>query len=229
MLTYNEYKKWQAVCNKNFYNKMGPIFEQEQFKDKRANRIYLYPKIVTDYKMQPAIIEYLNSKGYNIVSEFDGMCIKVSNDKRTKRSPVKIGKVLNKLGATRILREYTDLRTLHTIDTEGYAIVISRHPYDVVGVSTRRRWTSCIDLHEKTYNGIHLTGKFTDLLKNGSLAAYLIRKDDLNIKDPVARINFQYSGGTIYVYEMHGKPNDTFYSTVNNWVATANKKLKSKS
>lgn len=226
MLTYNEFKKWQAVCNKDFYNKMGPIFEQEPFKDKRANRIYLYPKIVTDYKLQKGIKDFLHNNGYKVVDEIDGMCVQITSDTRTKKSPVKIGKILTKLGEPNLLTEYTNKRTLYALDTDNYCIVISRHPYDVIGVSTRRKWTSCIDLHEKTYNGMHLVGKFTDLLKGGSLAAYLIKKDDKNITDPVARINFRYYDGNIYLYESHGKPNDTFLSTVNEWLAKVNKKLR---
>lgn len=228
MLTYNEFKKWNAVCNKTFYNKLGPIFEQEPFKDKRANRIYLYPKIVTDYKLQSEIKDFLNNNGYKVVDEIDGICVQITADKRTKKSPVKIGKILTKLGSPNLLTEYTNKRTLYALDTNDYCIVISRHPYDVIGVSTRRKWTSCIDLHEKTYNGLHLAGKFTDLLRAGSMAAYLIRKDDKNITDPVARINFQQSSGKIYLYESHGKPNDTFFKTINDWLVKVNQILSTK-
>lgn len=208
---------------------MAPIFEQEPFKDKRANRIYLYPKIVTDYKLQPEIIDFLSSNGYDVFDEIDGTCIKIKKDARSRNSPVKIGKILTKLEATKLLQEFTNKRTLHNIDTVNYAIVISRHPYDVISVSTRRKWTSCVDLHEKTYNGIHLEGKFTDLLRNGSLAAYLISKDDKNINEPVARINFQFIQGRIHMYESHGRPNDSFQRTVNEWITKANKKLSEKS
>jgi len=228
MLTYNEFKKFNARCNSDFYNKLGPVFEQEPFKDKRANRIYLYPKMITDYQLQSEIKDFLNRSGYNVLSEIDGTCVQITTDIRTKKSPVKIGKILTKLGADFLLQEYTNKRTLHTLDTDDYCIVISRHPYDVIGVSTRRQWTSCIDLHEKQYKGIHLEGKFTELLRAGSMAAYLIRRDDKNINDPVARINFQYASGMIYMYETHGKPNSTFYATLNNWITKANQILMSK-
>lgn len=227
MLTYNEFKTWHQVCSKEFYDKLGAIFEEEPFKDKRANRIYLYPKMTTDYKLQSEIIDFLKEKNYNIHDEIQGMCIKIPKDAREKVSAVKIGKILGKFGQNDLLKAYTDLRTLHQVDVENYIIVVSRHPYDVVGVSTRRQWTSCIDLHEKTYKGEHLRGKFTDLLKVGSMAAYLIRNNDLNITDPVARMNFQYNknNNCIYQYEMHGKPNATFSKVLLDWLNNVNKKL----
>ena len=153
----------------------------------------------------------------------------ITKNIKEKKSPIKIGKVLNKLEATSLLQEYTNKKTLFIKDTDDYVTVISRHPYDIIGVSTRRNWTSCIDLHEKEYKGLHLHGKFKDLLNGGGLAAYLINKEDKNITNPIARVNFRYSAeqNHIYMYETHGKSNQTFNALVRDWLVIANQKLKS--
>ena len=231
MLTYNEFKKWNVECNKTFYEKMGPIFEQEPFRDKRANRIYLYSKIENDYKLQPEIKEFLLANGFAIYNEIEGTCLEITTDVRTKKSPIKIGKVLNKL-SPELLKEFTNKKTLHVSDTDDCVTVISRHPYDIIGISTRRRWTLCTDLHEKVYNGAHLVGKFKDLLNNGSLVAYLVNKEDKNINDPISRINFtvyKSNPDSIFKYESHGKYTPSFEKIAADWITKANNILASTS
>lgn len=63
-------------------------------------------------------------------------------------------------------------------------IVISRHPYDIAGMSTDRGWTSCtnlIDGQKKHY--------VMGFVKSHILIAYLCRKGDDDIRNPIARIN----------------------------------------
>jgi hypothetical protein len=61
-------------------------------------------------------------------------------------------------------------------------------------MSTGRGWTTCHDIHDKRYGGQHLHGLKGDLEK-GILVAYLIRKTDRNINNPIARcIIFKYYG-----------------------------------
>jgi len=68
-------------------------------------------------------------------------------------------------------------------------VVISRNERDVLMMSTDRRWTSCLNIHD---------GEYSDEphceVKNGGFVAYLIKGDDEDIEDPLARIwirNFQ--------------------------------------
>lgn len=62
-------------------------------------------------------------------------------------------------------------------------VVISRHPYDVVGASTGRSWTSCMNVdtgRNKKY--------IAEDIKHGTLVAYLVKNTDKNINHPIARI-----------------------------------------
>ncbi len=81
----------------------------------------------------------------------------------------------------------------------NFSIVISKSPEDVAGMSTDRRWTSCMRLpgyEIKDKNGNKVIdskgGERHDALeydvKYGTLVAYLIKKEDREIEDPIARI-----------------------------------------
>lgn len=64
-----------------------------------------------------------------------------------------------------------------------FLICITRHPYDIIGMSTNRGWTSCMN---------HKSGSTLDSIKHdiqgGTIIAYLIYSNDKNIKHPIARI-----------------------------------------
>ena len=64
-----------------------------------------------------------------------------------------------------------------------FYIVFSKHQYDVAGMSTGRGWTSCMNV----YDGINAQYVQYDI-EAGTMVAYLVRSDDLNIKNPVARV-----------------------------------------
>lgn len=66
---------------------------------------------------------------------------------------------------------------------KSFYIVFSKHRYDVAGMSTGRGWTSCMNV----YDGINSQYVQYDV-EAGTMVAYLVRNDDLNIKNPVARV-----------------------------------------
>ena len=66
---------------------------------------------------------------------------------------------------------------------KSFYIVFSKHRYDVAGMSTGRGWTSCMNV----YGGINSQYVQYDV-EAGTMVAYLVRNDDLNIKNPVARV-----------------------------------------
>lgn len=51
------------------------------------------------------------------------------------------------------------------------------------GMSTDRNWTSCMNLD----SGIHKTTALKQV-QYGGMCAYLIKKEDKNIQEPIARI-----------------------------------------
>ena len=78
-------------------------------------------------------------------------------------------------------------------DSKGVnlSIVISRDPYDIAGMSTDRRWSSCMRLPNDDdpddYGG-QCFGHLQDDIRLGTLVAYLIEPTDKNIDKPYARI-----------------------------------------
>lgn len=103
-----------------------------------------------------------------------------------KKAEIKIGRVLKKIDREDLIKFYSSDRSLFLLENDTQ-IVISRHPYDLIGMSTRRNWTTCHDLFDKKYGGVYLYQMDT-YLKAGCLVAYLISKKDKNINNPIARI-----------------------------------------
>lgn len=77
-----------------------------------------------------------------------------------------------------------------TDGTMKFSVVISKDPYDIAGMSTDRRWVSCMTLpgDKKKPEG----GEYHETVGNdivlGTLIAYLIDPNDINIEKPYARI-----------------------------------------
>ncbi len=133
----------------------------------------------------PIVERLLRQNGYKIVSYIDGLAQKVDDSKNS----ISIGKILRKIGAPSfIIEAYSEDPVLQHKDaaTMSLSIVVSRHPYDIAGISSDRAWTSCMRLLDGN-NGV-----YSFLLKNdvyyGSVVAYLIESSDTNIKRPLARI-----------------------------------------
>ena len=72
------------------------------------------------------------------------------------------------------------------------SIIISRHPYDIMGASTGRHWVSCKKLDPNARTGMYsydyVTNELKTRYKNGLIVSYLIYADDYDIKKPLGRI-----------------------------------------
>ena len=66
---------------------------------------------------------------------------------------------------------------------KSFYIVFSKHKYDVAGMSTGRGWTSCMNL----FTGGNSRYIQYDIAE-GTIVAYLVNNDDLNIQQPIARV-----------------------------------------
>lgn len=85
-------------------------------------------------------------------------------------------------------KSYDDFVTdFHKRDTikrnKNYVIVISRHPYDIAGMSTDRGWTSCMNLEHGEYRHYVMSS-----ILNAALIAYFCTEDDTNINKPLGRV-----------------------------------------
>jgi hypothetical protein len=80
------------------------------------------------------------------------------------------------------------------------AIVITRNKYDVAGMSTGRRWPSCMNMVDGA-NKQYLPKD----IQHGTLTAYLVAHNDHGIAEPIGRQNLKQfnngSGHTIYSQE----------------------------
>jgi hypothetical protein len=225
-------KKYVQVWDPNFHK---AVFEREPRKDKKAYRIYL--PFETEQKKQitisPELLSYLQSaipnKTYTTDAEnyMQGLAFEVANPTRK----LGIGKMLarsegSEKDATR-KAQLQALKRAFDADPQRAAtrkadklIVISRHPYDVAGMSTDRGWKSCMNL----VDGVNRHYVLRDV-KAGSIVAYLIRADDLNVNKPLARIlikSYQQKGNPTNLAMMgdmvYGTAPQEFKQQVDDWI-----------
>lgn len=154
-------------------------------KNHSATRLYFdLPASQAVTPPNPRVADKLQQLGFEVVDYTRGLARK----KAGNQSPTKIGKILNTAAgkgdneASTILKQFQNDPKRSATRAE-YIGVVSRHPYDVAGMSTDRGWTSCQDLTR----GSQCEYVPRDI-KAGTIVAYMITKDDKNIENPVGRI-----------------------------------------
>lgn len=164
--------------SKGKYKEMYP----EIFGDKQ--RIYIpfnynFEEDNSQSLTKKTIIDLLKDQGFKEINYDDNYAIK-------GKQRYKIGKVLNKLDSS-LVDDYKKDKTYKP--KSNLEIVISRHPYDIAGMSTDRDWNSCmkLSLGENDQDGQYAKRIDCDI-KFGTLIAYLIKEDDKNIKNPIVRV-----------------------------------------
>lgn len=109
--------------------------------------------------------------------------IEIDTQMGKKERMMKIGKWIadNK----ELLNAYSADPSKLTKNIEGAKklICISDHAYDIAGMSTGRKWTSCMNI----INGCNREYVMKDI-EYGTLVAYLILEDDLNLEAPLGRV-----------------------------------------
>ena len=213
MIKISDFKKWEQHFNYKFYEVIGDYFKK--FKgDKRHNRIYFKLKVLPSKNMSVPheISDYMNWFGYPIIDYKKGLC----EDKYGRE--IRIGKLFTDLGRQDLLKIYSESKQ-SLKNTDNLLVVISRHPYDIIGMSTGRGWSTCHDLNDQKYGGKHLHGLKGDL-GNKTLVAYLIRDNDLNINNPISRVVIRKSWWDINLYpdqKCYGTIVPEFQEFVNKW------------
>ena len=122
----------------------------------------------------------LVTAGFSVQNAMTGLCYMGS---RTFR----IGKVLNELKAEKALREFNDM----SLDKNVCCAVVSRHPYDIAGMSTGRDWISCTKIGTIA-PGERIQQEYEAAIKAG--AAIFARLRSLGMSD--AWINSYLHDGT---------------------------------
>jgi hypothetical protein len=163
--------------------------------------------------------EVLEDNGFYIVDYYKNVAKKL--DKEDK-NPFKIGKLLNRFASAELQAAYANDKDKEVVEDSEYKVVISRHPYDVVGMSTDRKWHSCMNL----VGGTNVEYIEHDV-KEGSIVAYLVHKSDLNINRPINRLlikPFQRDGevklaADAKIYKApYDKEINGFRATVEKWL-----------
>ena len=150
-------------------------------------------KVDPDYRVE----DHLKKHGYQIHDYAKGIAkktITVGNPEKgvpfqQKEQHVNIGKALQTTNAPdHVKNAFSNDTNRQGAHIGGdYHVVISKHPYDVAGASTDRGWNSCMNMSEKGKCG-NQSDQLEHDVKYGTHAAYLVHKDDHDIKSPVARV-----------------------------------------
>ena len=185
------------------------------------------------------VINALTNAGFEVVDYLAGTAKKIPVpgmpvDKRE----YKLGKVLRDPAMLNIYAaDKVEKTKAATMVNDEYQIIISRHPYDVAGMSTDRDWPSCMNLGKvgaaHPERGVHADYVAMDV-KEGTIVAYLVHSGDTNIKNPAARLLIKpfsnlVNGDIALGIEdrVYGKAPSWFAATVSQWAdrINASKKL----
>ena len=167
--------------------------------------------------IQSRIALRLRQAGFTIADYTKGLA-----QKNDGKNLIKIGKILNKLKEPAMLKDFNEDRTRQGegFSTDNLMVVISRHPYDIAGMSTDRNWSTCMNL----VTGSNKRYIICDI-QEGSIIAYLIKTTDKNINNPLARIIIKpyihEESGKVMLFpegKLHGRADNIFRETVTNWL-----------
>lgn len=86
----------------------------------------------------------------------------------------------------KLIKNFSEDKIRNIKNANDYVVCYSRHPYDIIGMSTNRGWHSCM-----RHSGSDIITNIKSDIRYGTIIAYLIRKNDKNINNPVARINIK--------------------------------------
>lgn len=168
------------------------------------------------------ILHALSAKGYAVDDYITGIAVDQTGKRR-----MRIGKLLKD---AKLLQEFMNdpQRSAHK---DEFTCVISCHPYDILSMSTGRRWdmTSCMRLDQP---GVARGGSNQHMVKNdiaeGTLVAYAISPKDTNINKPHARLLIKPfvgpNGGMLFRVEtsIYGTPIPGFRDTISKWLRKVN-------
>jgi len=167
------------------------IFEKYKSKydgDKNSYRIFL--PLIEDVKvsdLEKSITDLLDKNGWEVIDYAAGM-----GRFKGAKNPKRIGQVLTSLERNSkdeeekthiklLMKQFVEDTNRKQGSSSKYLVCISRHPYDIAGADTDRKWDNCMTMG----SGGNVHYLIHDV-REGSLVSYLINKDDKNIQDPIA-------------------------------------------
>jgi hypothetical protein len=170
-----KYKKHFDDRPKEVVDRLNKLLDNKE-------RVYIPYNSNTISETQLKVKSFLEELGYNISDYKLNQAVQIENNKRQ----IRISKLLAK--NPELLKEFTldDTRANTRIGSE-FSIVLTSNYEDVAGMSFDRCWTnSCLDI-KYGENGHYVK----DEVKQGTVVAYLIKSDDLNVEEPLGRVNIK--------------------------------------
>ncbi|AFH14745.1 hypothetical protein LU11_gp214 [Pseudomonas phage Lu11] len=140
------------------------------------------------YSIPPAVRSAVKNAGFVITDYLAKKCVKASD--KEQKNVFNIGKVIAKDPHAKAA--FDNDPQLQNSKTSEIKIVVSCHPYDIIGMSTGRDWDkqSCMRLDDG-YRNVGDAGAYHRHVEHdvaeGTLVAYAIRASDTNIQKPLGR------------------------------------------
>lgn len=183
-----------ALKYRRDWNKNSPTVKLlRKFMPKGSKGYRVYVPIGTNdlhknIVVPPAVRYALRKAGFAVSDYLAKKCVKISD--KQQRNVFNIGKVIAKDPTAKAAFD-NDPQLQNTAAQAEFQLVISCHPYDVIGMSTGRDWdnTSCMrlkDYRENQSDGVYKDHMERDVAE-GTIVVYAIRSDDTNIQHPLCR------------------------------------------
>jgi hypothetical protein len=182
------------------------------------------------FVIPPAVRYALKKNGFVATDYLAKKCVKLTD--KDQKNVFNIGKVIAKDEHAKAAFD-NDPQLQNSASGAHMQVVISCHPYDIIGMSTGRSWDkhSCMRLDDGVVNKGD-KGAYSRHVKNdvaeGTLVAYAIDPNDTNISKPKCRCLIKpfvnSEGDVLYRREtdIYGNPVPGFNSTVNAFIRKLN-------
>lgn len=214
--------KWKNRIERIAKNKKYPF---DSWFDSNG-RLYIPFDQELEYRVPSSIEKELNDLGYYHIDHINGLC------SRGERF-IKISKLLNKNPNNNdLIKIFNNSRSGKVLKSEQLNIVFSQNVHDIAKMSTGRGWRSCLQLPlNDLKSGYEYKNLFKEV-KNGGIVAYLIKKEDKEIDNPISRIwirRFICGRNTILFPEnkVYGYNSENFLNSVKNYLNNKQKNIKS--
>ena len=231
-------KYMKTAAEVDYKERYKEIFEEMKKKydgDRNAMRIFIpLKKEIRRSEVQHEVEQFLKTQGIREKDiDYIGGTFRFPYTEGDRLpNPQRIGRFLSRKNRNDLLTQFDSdpVRSLRG-EKDDLMVCISRHPYDLAGADTDRRWVNCMTLfHYNRFQDAWLCkgGSIRFLMgdvKKGSVVAFLIKKDDRNIQDPISNlaikpyVNIEDKEDIVLVPDnrMYGLADEDFKRTVFAW------------
>jgi hypothetical protein len=162
-LSLSQYRELWKEIGKDYKEKYDDWFDGKW-------RVYLPMNNASQDPLYNEVNLKLSTLEYEIADWTGGLA-----KSKTSNKIQRIGKILTSAGETGLLKKFNERNNGKVAaKDDDYTVVISRHPYDIAGMSTDREWSSCKNLRDGVNK--HFIPSEIDA---GAMIAYVVRSEDV--------------------------------------------------